>query len=170
VVGGGTTGGAGSSTISIKAETITLDGDVTAIGSNGGNVYGTAGRGGDSMIKGGAGGVVGIAGAGGKGGTITIKAELLIAMGTRVVDAHGGNGGTQYGTGGDGGNASAAIPTSQGGKGGAVNPPGAGGGAGDVAITAPKKSGVIKQTEKAGDAGLQKGHAGNDGQRVPPND
>jgi hypothetical protein len=130
-------------------------------------VYGTAGRGGDSLKQGGAGGVVGIAGSGGKGGVITIEAKAkLIADGARVVDADAGNGGTQYGTGGDGGNASKAIPGNAG-KGGVVEPSGAGGAAGKVTITAPSKSGLITQTAKAGNAGLpDRGHPGQDGQLV----
>jgi hypothetical protein len=150
---------------------ITLDGDVRATGSAGGNVgpanvfvKTAAGNGGFGSEKGGDGGPVAAAGDGGNGGTITIKASrgALTITKNHVIAADGGAGGNQFGKGGNGGN-SGDTP----GKGGDVKKQGDGGNGGTITIRYNRinletgtKSLVERATRSAGKKGAQQGKGG----------
>jgi hypothetical protein len=156
----GTAGGRGG-TIGIVSMygMVTLNGDVVATGSSGGDVSATAGAGGFGKDKGLPGGDVAAAGSGGMGGSITIKAATtLTIVGPRRIAADAGQGGDQSGTGGKGGDSIA-----DGGKGGDVGQAGNGGIGGTIFVsykTLIKNPAPINATAKGGNAGNQSGTAG----------
>ena len=172
VVGAGTAGGAGGTiTLTSMKGGITLNGDVRATGSAGGDVNGTAGNGGNGSLKGGAWRQR-------RGsrcrrrwrhdqdraasqGTLTINGDIAIV-------ADGGNGGNQNGFAGNGGDADPAVSGSIGGDGGNVGPAGAGGFAGTITINARKKPSIINTSAQPGLPGVQNGTPGQGGAGETP--
>jgi hypothetical protein len=161
------TGSAGGDNGTIYLETqnggITLNGNVSANGADGGAAAARAGDGGsgDTGLKGGA---VAAAGSGGMGGKITIKAPNgALTIKKATVLANGGNGGDRSGTADNGGSSK-----EKGGAGGDVHREGFGGGAGKITIDADTKPPDLDPKPVAGARGHQMGTAGTGGAGKPP--
>jgi hypothetical protein len=152
-VGAGTQTAADRGAIDIESEhgDITLDGNVQATGSTGGDVNARSGNGGFGVMNGGNGGAVAAAGDGGPGGAITIKSGRTLTVNNRSkIVADGGDGGNQFGSGGIGGPSDGTA-----GNDGMVGPPGDGGAAGTITIEAKeKKPAEIETSKKAGTPGM----------------
>ena len=144
------TAGAGDGKIDLESVggDITLNGNLLAIGSDGGAVSGTASNGGTGDVKGGTGGSVGAAGDGGAGGAITVKTMfgVLTINNNIAITANGGKGGDQSGIGGKGGDSVGGT----GGDGGGVGKQGSGGNGGTIMISADTQPATINASANFG--------------------
>lgn len=142
---------------------VTVNGDLTAVGTNGGTMNGMVQDAANGVNKGGQGGSVDVTGDGGGGGLVDISTKAGAISVTGTINVSQGNGGVQNGKAGKAGNATTTLlvlDKGVGGGGGSIGTTGSGGVVGvfPTKISVSSESNAVTIT---GDVWANGGNGGN---------